>query len=440
MKSAGQANVADRVAYLNARLIDPASRLDTMGGLITRGRLIEQFGPQISRDTIPADSAIIDCGGHVLCPGLIDMKVFTGEPGSEHKETLESASIAASAGGVTTLITMPNTNPAIDDISLVEFIKRRAVSGALVNVHPMAAATRGLQGEAMTEIGMMQQAGAVAFTDGDRAVANAVLMRRLLSYASRFDALIVQHIEEPSLAQGGCMNEGEVATRLGLQGIPGAAEMIMLERDLRLVELTGARYHADQLSCAASVDIMRRAKRQGLPVTCGVSAAHLALNEIDVGSYRSFFKLSPPLRREEDRAALVAGLAEGVIDVVVSGHNPQDQESKRLPFAQAAAGGVGLETLLAVALECVHNGHLELLDLLAALTWRPAQLLGIPGGVLGAGEPADLVVFDLGRPWVVTQQGLRSKSKNTPFEDRRLQGVVLRTVVGGEAVFLREPG
>jgi len=263
-------------------------------------------------------------------------------------------------------------------------------------------------------------------------------MRRILSYASRFDALIVQHVEEPMLAEGGCMNEGEVATRLGLAGIPDAAETIMLERDLRLVALTGARYHADQISCAASVDIMREAKRQGLPVSCGVSAAHLALNENDVGSYRTFFKLSPPLRREEDRAALVAGLAEGVIDVVVSGHNPQDQESKRLPFAQAATGGIGLETLLPVALSCFHNGQISLLMLIASMTVNPARLLGLPGAKLAAGQPADLILFDPGRPRIITSNNLRSKSKNTPFEDRRLQGVVLRTVVAGEAVFVRD--
>ncbi len=275
---------APKVAYLNARLIDPASRLDTMGGLLTQGSLIQDLGPHITAHSLTQEWRSIDCGGNILCPGLIDMKVFAGEPGAEHKETLETASFAASAGGVTTFITMPNTDPVIDDVSLVEFVKRHAMSGALVNMYPMAAATRGLKGEAMTEIGLMQLAGAVAFTDGDRAISDAVLMRRLLSYASRFNALIVQHIEEPGLAHGGCMNEGEVATRLGLQGIPHAAETIMLERDLRLVELTGARYHADQLSCAASVEIMRRAKRQGLPVTCGLSAAHLALNEIDVGS------------------------------------------------------------------------------------------------------------------------------------------------------------
>ncbi len=426
-----------KVAYLNARLIDPASGLDGIGGLTANGGVIEAMGPTVTAASVARDYEQIDCGGHILCPGLIDMKTFVGEPGSEHKETLETASVAASAGGIASFVTMPNTDPVIDDISLVEFITRRAQTGALVNVYPMAAATRGLKGEGMTEIGMMQEAGAVAFTDGDRAVANAVLMRRLLSYASRFDALIVQHIEEPALAGNGCMNEGEVATRLGLSGIPNVAETIMLERDLRLVELTGARYHADQLSTAESVEIMRRAKRQGLRVSCGVSAAHLALNENDVGSYRTFFKLSPPLRREEDRAALVAGLADGVIDVVVSGHNPQDQESKRLPFAQAATGGVGLETLLAVSLECVHNGYVKLIDLLAAMTSRPAKLLGIPGGTLSPGAPADLVLFDMGRPWVVTQARLHSKSKNTPFENRRVQGMVLRTVVGGETVFKR---
>ncbi len=425
-------------AYVNARLVDPASGYDGPGELLTQGGLIVDAGAKLFTDGVPAGCEIIDCAGQVLCPGLIDMKVFVGEPGAEHKETLESASLAAVAGGITTIITMPNTDPVIDDISLVEFLKRRARFGALVNVHPMAAATQGLKGIGMSEIGLMRQAGAVAFTDGVQAVTNAVLMRRILSYASRYDALIVQHIEEPMLAEGGCMNEGEIATRLGLSGIPAAAETIMLERDLRLVELTGARYHADQLSCATSVEIMRQAKRQGLPVSCGVSAAHLALNENDVGNYRTFFKLSPPLRREEDRAALVAGVADGTIDVIVSGHNPQDQESKRLPFAQAATGGIGLETLLSVALGCYHNGQVSLCDLLARMTLNPARLLGLPGGKLAKGQPADLTLFDPGRTWIVTGNGLRSKSKNTPFEDRHLQGVVLRTVVAGEAVFVRE--
>ncbi|MEQ1890073.1 MAG: dihydroorotase [Alphaproteobacteria bacterium] len=425
-------------AYVNARMVDPATGYDGPGELLTQGGLIVDAGPGLFPDGTPEGCEIIDCAGQVLCPGLIDMKVFAGEPGAEHKETLESASLAAAAGGVTTIITMPNTEPVIDDISLVEFLKRRARFGALVNVHPMAAATQGLKGLGMSEIGLMRQAGAVAFTDGVQAVANAVLMRRLLSYASRYDALIVQHLEEPTLAEGGCMNEGEIATRLGLAGIPDAAETIMLERDLRLVELTGARYHAEQLSCAASVEIMRQAKRQGLPVSCGVSAAHLALNENDIGSYRTFFKLSPPLRREEDRVALVAGVADGVIDVIVSGHNPQDQESKRLPFAQAATGGVGLETLLSVALICFHDGHVSLPELLARMTINPARLLGLPGGKLARGQPADLLVFNPGKTWVVTGSALRSKSKNTPFEDRHLQGVVMRTVVSGETVFIRE--
>lgn len=425
-------------AYVNARMIDPASGYDGPGELLTQGGLIVDAGEKIFAEGLPENCEIINCGGQILCPGLIDMKVFVGEPGAEHKETLESASLAAAAGGITTIVTMPNSDPVIDDVSLVEFLKRRARFGALVNVHPMAAATQGLKGQGMSEIGLMRQAGAVAFTDGVKAVANAVLMRRILSYASRFDALIVQHVEEPMLAEGGCMNEGEIATRLGLAGIPDAAETIMLERDLRLVELTRARYHADQISCAASVEIMRQAKRQGLPVSCGVSAAHLALNENDVGNYRTFFKLSPPLRREEDRLALVAGLAEGVIDVIVSGHNPQDQESKRLPFAQAATGGIGLETLLSVALSCYHNGHVSLLELLARMTINPSRLLGLPGGKLAGGQPADLVLFDPGKSWNVAGGALRSKSKNTPFEDRHLQGVVLRTIVAGEAVFIRE--
>ena len=289
----------------------------------------------------------------------------------------------------------------------------------------------------MTEIGLLQEAGAVAFTDGDRCLANAQIMRRAMSYARHFDALIVQHAEEASLAAGGVMNESELATRLGLSGIPSAAETIIIERDLRLLELTGARYHVAQISCEQSVDIIRRAKQRGLQITCGVSAAHLTLNENDVESYRTFFKLSPPLRSEADRQALVAGISDGTIDVIVSGHDPQDPETKRRPFAQAAAGAIGLETLLPAVLSLVHNGHVTLQQALSALTFEPADLLGLTAGRLATGLPADLTLIDLGTPWVLEPEKLRSKSKNTPYDGRRLQGRAVRTIVNGETVYLR---
>ena len=309
----------------------------------------------------------------------------------------------------------------------------------IVHIHPMAALTKGLAGTEMTEIGLLKEAGAVAFTDGDHAVANAQVMRRAMSYAGHFGALIVQHAEVPELATG-VMNDSELASRLGLSGIPAIAETIMIERDLRLLETTGGRYHVAQISCAASVEIIRRARGNGLKVTCGVSAAHLALNENDIRGYRTFFKVSPPLRSEEDRKALVAGLADGTIDVIVSGHNPQDADAKRHPFAEAAFGAIGLETLLPASLALVHNGDVPLTRLLGALTFAPADLLGLQTGRLTAGLPADLVLIDMGLPWVVESAKLRSTSKNTPFEDRRVQGHALRTMVGGRTVYVHGDG
>lgn len=423
--------------FINARLLDPASGLDVTGNLLVKDGKIADLGPTLFNDTIPDGIEIVDCRGQVLCPGLIDMRVFTGEPGAEHRETLRTASLAAAAGGVTTLIVMPNTNPVIDDVALVDYIERRARDTAIVNIHPMAALTKGLNGKEMTEIGLLKDAGAVAFTDGDRSVSDAQIMRRALSYAAHFNALIVQHAEVPELSHG-VMNESELAGRLGLSGTPAVAETIMIERDLRLLELTGGRYHVSQVSCAASVEVVARARRHGQKVTCGVSAAHLTLNENDVQSYRTFFKMTPPLRSEDDRRALVAGLADGTIDVVVSSHDPQDAEVKRHPFAQAAFGAIGLETLLASTLSLVHNGDLPLMRLLGALTYVPADLLGLNTGRLAAGLPADLALIDIGAPWIVKADALRSISKNTPFDDRRLQGQVLRTIVGGRTVYTRE--
>lgn len=424
-----------RTAFVNARLIDPASGYDAKGGLLVDDGRIADLGPQLFNDGLPDGAEVVDCNGRVLAPGLIDCRVFTGEPGAEHRETLALSSQAAAAGGVTTMIVMPNTDPVIDDVALVDFIERRARATGVVNVHTMAALTKGLHGEQMTEIGLLRDAGAVGFTDGVKAVANAQLMRRVLSYAAHFDALVVQHAEEPTLATG-VMNESELAGRLGLAGTPSVSETIIIERDLRLLETTGGRYHVSQVSCEASVDIIRRAKTRGLPVTCGVSAAHLQLNENDVQSYRTFFKLSPPLRAEQDRKALVAGLADGTIDVVVSGHDPQDPEVKRRPFAEANFGAIGLETLLPAGLALVHNGDLPLGRLLAALTSVPSDLLGLGRGRIATGLPADLVLIDTEVPWRLEPAKLKSISKNTPFEDRLFQGRALRTMVGGRTVYV----
>jgi len=423
------------IALHNARLIDPDSGLDALGGLLIEDGLIVDLGENIFADGLPDDAEAIDCQGHVLCPGLIDMRVFIGEPGAEHKETLKSVSESAAAGGVTTIIVMPNTDPIIDDASLVDYIERRSRDTAIVNVHPMGALTKGLGGTAMTEMALLREAGALAFTDARTSVMDTQVMRRALEYAQGIGALIVHHAEDPYLAGTGCMNEGEFSARLGLSGFPAEAESIVVERDVALVGLTGARYHLSQLSCRASLEIIERAKANKLPLTCAVSAQHLALNERDIETYRTFFKTSPPLRSEDDRLTMVDGLKRGIIDVVTSGHDPQGPEDKRRPFAEAEAGAVGLESLLPVLLELVHNGHLDLSCALRAVTSRPAQILELEAGRLEKGAPADLTLIDLDTPFVFHENALKSKSKNTPFDEHRFQGRAIRTIVRGKTVF-----
>ncbi|HUO98126.1 MAG TPA: dihydroorotase [Rhizomicrobium sp.] len=426
-----------RTVFCNARLIDPASGLDAKGGLLVENGKIADLGPRLFADVDRNDPEVIDCRGLLLAPGLIDMRVFTGEPGSEHRETLESASRAAVAGGVTTIIVMPNTDPVIDEPSLVDFIRRRAEATARVRVLPMAALTRHLAGEVMTEIGLLKEAGAVAFTDGDRTIANARVLRRALAYASTFGALVVAHAEDPDLTQSTAVNEGEYAMRLGLPAVSSAAETIIVERDIRLVELTGARYHFAQISCRASLQAVADAKARGLPITCGVSAHHLALNELDVGRYYTFMKVKPPLRSEADREAMVEGVASGVIDVIVSSHDPQAADTKRQPFSQAAFGAVGLETLLPVALGLCHQGDADLLHVMKALIAAPAKILGLETGRLAKGAPADLVLIDPDAPFIIDRNKLHSRTRNTPFEGRRFQGHAVKTFIGGECVFDR---
>jgi dihydroorotase len=384
---------------------------------------------------VPEGTEVVDCRGKLVAPGLIDMRAFVGEPGAGHRETFGSASHAAAAGGVTTIVCQPDTNPAIDDPAIVDFVLRRARDTAIVHVHPMAALTKGCAGNEMAEIGLLKAAGAVAFTDGTRSIANAQVMRRALTYARDFDALIVHHTEDPNLTGEGVMNAGELATRLGLSGVPAAAEAIMLERDVRLVALTEGRYHAASLTCADSLAVLRRAKDADTAITASASVNHLALNENDIGSYRTFFKMSPPLRTENDRTALVEAVRESLIDVIMSDHNPQDVEVKRLPFAEAAAGAIGLETMLAAALRLVHNGDVGLSTLIKAMSTRPAELLGLSSGTLRPGAPADVIVVDLDVPWVLDADQLKSKCKNTPFDEARFQGRVVRTIVAGRTVY-----
>jgi dihydroorotase len=430
----------DRPAvFLNARVVDPSRGIDAPGAVIVADRRIVAAGPDAVRSARPAGAEIIDCRGSIVAPGLVDMRVFVGEPGAEHRETFTSAGQAAAAGGVTTIVTMPDTDPVIDDIALVDFIARRARDETEVRVHPMAALTKGLLGKEMTELRLLGEAGAIGFTDGRHSITDSALLRRALTYARDFGGLVMHHTADPSLVGSGVMNEGEVATRLGLAGIPKEAEIVVLERDIRLVGLTRGRYHAAQISCAESLEIIRRAKASGLAVTCGVSINHLALNENDIGPYRTFFKLAPPLRSDDDRQAMVAGLADGTIDVVVSSHDPQDVDTKRYPFAEAADGAVGLETMLPAALRLVHSGAIDLLTLFRALSTRPAEILGLEIGRLAPGAPADLIIVDPDVPWVCDAETLRSRSKNTPFEGARFEGRVLRTLVAGRTVYEYAP-
>ncbi len=418
----------------NARVIDPARDLDAPGSVIIADRTILAAGPEAANQGAPYGADIIDCAGAIAAPGLIDMCVSVGEPGAEHRETLASASQAAAAGGITTICTMPESDPVIDDPALVEFIRRRARDTAIVNVCPMAALTKGLAGTEMTEIGLLQEAGAVAFSNGHKSVSNAQIMRRIMTYARDFGALVVHHTEDPDLG-GGVMNSGLNASWKGLSGVPREAEIIMIERDLRLVGMSNGRYHANLISTSDSADAIRVGKKRGLDVTAGVSINHLTQNENDIGPYRTFFKMSPPLRDENDRQAMIAALADGTIDIIVSNHDPQDVETKRHPWAEAEDGAIGLETLLAAALRLYHSGDIELLPLLATMTSNPADRLGLEAGRLTAGSPADVIVFDPDKPWVLEKSAIRSRSKNSPFEDARFSGRVLHTIVAGKPVY-----
>ncbi|HKY87975.1 MAG TPA: dihydroorotase [Pseudorhodoplanes sp.] len=423
------------ILLTNARIVDPSRELDFPGDLLIAEGVIRDAKRGIGAAGVPQGTEIVDCKGHIVAPGLIDMRAFVGEPGAEHRETLATASQAAAAGGVTTIVCQPDTDPVIDDHAIVDFILRRARDTAIVHIAPMAALTKGLKGQEMTEIGLLKAAGAVAFTDGIKSVTNAQVMRRALSYARDFDVLIVHHTEDPNLIGEGVMNDGELAARLGLHGIPKASETIMLERDLRLVALTGSRYHAASVTCRESLDVLKRAKDQGMPVTASASINHLTLNEIDIGSYRTFFKITPPLRTNDDRMALAEAVSSGLIDVIMSDHNPQDVETKRLPFAEAAPGAIGLETMLTAGLRLVHSGELPLIRLLGAMSTRPAELLGLPGGTLRAGAPADVIVIDPDIPWVLDPEDLKSKCKNTPFDEAKMTGRVIRTIVAGRTAY-----
>ncbi|MBX9450486.1 MAG: dihydroorotase [Mesorhizobium sp.] len=420
--------------FHNARIVDPSRGLDETGTVVVEGRTIKAAGASALNQGTPEGAEVVDCAGKAILPGLVDARVHIGEPGGEHRETIASASVAAAAGGVTSIVMMPDTDPVIDDVALVEFVLRTARDTAIVNVFPAAAVTRGLRGREMTEFGLLREAGAVAFTEGRHTIANSLVMRRALTYARDFGAVIDHETQDPDLAAAGVMNEGLFASWLGLAGIPREAEAIPLERDLMLARLTRSNYHAAKISTAMSTAAIARAKDDGAAVTAGASIASLSLNEHDVGEYRTFFRLSPPLRAEEDRLAMVEALRDGTVDMLVSSHDPQDVDTKRLPFADAASGAIGLETLLAAALRLHHNGDVPLMRLVDAISTAPAKRFGLPGGTLAPGVPADLIVVDLDEPWLVREQDIRSRSKNTCFEGARLQGRVLQTLVAGRTV------
>ncbi|WP_287885202.1 MULTISPECIES: dihydroorotase [Paracoccus] len=415
--------------FQNARLIDPETQSVEDATLTVRDGRIETVGADA-----PQGAELIDCGGRCLAPGLIDWGVKIGEPGERHKESFRSAGLAAAAGGVTTVIARPDTMPPIDAPESLEFATRRAAD-APVNIRHMAALTRAREGREMVEMGFLQDAGAVAFTDGVRVVSDTRLLSRCMTYARGLGALIVGHPQEPGLSKGTAATGGKFASLYGLPAVSPMAEVMGLDRDLALVAMTGARYHADQITVAASLPALRRAREAGLDVTAGISIHHLTLNEYDVGGYRTFFRFTPPLRSEEDRLAMVEAVAEGLIDVIASFHTPQDEESKRLPFAEAAPGAVGLQTLLPAAMRLYHQGGLSLPQLWRAMSLNPARRLGLPGGRLSAGAPADLVLFDPDAPFVLDRFTLLSKSKNTPFDGARMEGRVLGTWVAGRRVF-----
>ena len=415
-----------------ARLLDPATGLDAPGDLLLESGTILDHGTGLSR---PDGAEVVDAAGLCLAPGLIDLRAALGEPGAEHRETIASAAQAAVAGGITTLCALPDTDPALDDPALVQFVLRRGEETGCITLLPYAAATPGCAGREMAEYGLLREAGAVAFTDGARAVGSARVMRLALSYARAFGSFIVQHPEEPGLAAGGAATEGELATRLGLPGIPAAAEAMLVVRDVALARITGGHVHFAHVSTAAALDVIRAAKAEGLAVTCDTAPPYFDLNETAIGDWRSYAKLSPPLRPEADRLAVVAALADGTIDTIASDHQPRDADDKRLPFVQAEAGGAGLATLLAVTLARVHAGDLPLLAALDLTTARPAKLLGLPVGRLTKGAPADLVLFDLERAWQVKAGQLPGKAQNSPFDGRALEGRVVGTWKNGRRVF-----
>ena len=423
--------------FINARIIDPSSQnMDEIGSLILNDKgKVKAIGKNVKKTDVSSDSELIDLKGNVLTPGLVDMKAFVGEPGYEYKENFRTLSHAALAGGVTSIVTMPNTKPIIDNVSMVDFTIRRGRDKANVNLFPCASITQQCEGKLMTEFGLLSGRGIIGFSDVNKTIQNTELMARIMNYASDIGVLIMQHAEDYELSKNACINDGEIATRLGLQGVSALAEKIIIERDLSLLSEYPCRYHINQISSKQSLDVIKKNKINGKQFSAGVSINNLALNENDIGDFKTFLKLSPPLRLEEDRLALVQGVKDGLIDVIVSDHLPEDEESKRLPFAQAATGAIGVETLLPLSLEMYHNESLPLNKIIETLTINPAKILKIKKGSLAEGSDGDICIFDLEAPWKVNAENLKSKSKNTAIEGRNLQGKVLMTYLNGELVY-----
>ena len=422
--------------FINARIIDPSQKMDEKGSLILdKNGKIKNIGKDIKKTDINSSVEIIDVKGNILIPGIVDMKAFVGEPGYEYKENFRTLSQAALAGGVTSIVTMPNTNPIIDNVSMVDFIIRRGRDKASVNLFPCASITKKTEGKLMTEFGLLSSRGIVGFSDVNKTVQNTELMSRIMDYASDIGVLIMQHAEDYELSKNACINDGEIATRLGLEGVSSIAEKIIIERDLSLLSEFPCRYHINQISSKKSLDVIKRNKNNGKKFSVGVSINNLSLNENDIGEFKTFLKISPPLRTEDDRLALVQGIKENLIDVIVSDHLPEDEESKRLPFAQAATGAIGIETLLPLALEMYHNESLPLMKIIETLTINPSAILKINKGSLKKGSDGDICIFDLEAPWRLDAEKLKSKSKNTAIEERKLQGKVLMTFLNGELVF-----
>ncbi len=424
-----------KIAYINARLIDPESGLDAKGALLTEGSVIKDFGSRLFDNGVPKGIEVVDCKGLVLAPGLLDIQVHFREPGQEHKETIETGSKSAAAGGITTVVCQPNTKPVIDSVPIIEFVKSRARENAYINIRTYGAITRGMRGEALTEMALMKEAGVVGFTDDGLPVMNSLIMRRAFEYSHVLNVPISQHAEDIILSDSGCINEGPISTKLGVKGICNATEAIIVARDLLLLELTGGYYHVLHISTRQAIEAVRQAKERGLNVTCEAAPHHFTLTDEAVLEHNTFAKMNPPLRSEEDRQAVVEGLKDGTIDAIATDHAPHDLESKQVPLANATFGIVGLETMLPLSLELYHKKKMPLRDVLAKMTFKAADIIREPTGRLKKGLRADLTLIDLDLEWKIETEKFHSKSKNSPFNGKKVKGRAARTVVGGETVY-----